>query len=45
MDLQIEKLQKDITGLLESSREIQNSTDIPECLKEHSNTFYFKTYK
>ena len=33
MDLQIEKLQKYTTGLLESSREIQNSTDIPECLK------------
>ena len=32
MDLQIEKLQKDITDLMKSSREIENS-DIPECLK------------
>lgn len=33
MDLQIEKLQKDITGLMENSCEIQNSSDNPECLK------------
>ena len=44
MDLQIEKLQKDITGLLESSREIQNSGDI-RMFKEHTNTFYFKAHK
>ena len=32
MDLQIEKLQKDITGLMEYSREIENSNN-PKCLK------------
>ena len=28
MDLQIEKLRKDINSLMENSREIQNSSDI-----------------
>ena len=32
MDLQIENLQKDITDLMKSAREIEKS-DIPECLK------------
>ena len=33
MDFEIEKLPKDINSLMENSREIQNSNDIPECLK------------
>ena len=42
MDEQIEKLQKDITGLMESSREIENSSDIPECLKNIQLRFISK---
>ena len=42
MDEQIEKLQKDITGLMESSRESENSSDIPECLKNIQLRFISK---
>ena len=42
MDLQIEKLQKDITGLMESSHEIENSSDILECLKNIQIRFISK---
>ena len=41
MDLQIEKLQKDITDLMKSAREIENS-DIPECLKNIQLRFISK---
>lgn len=33
MELETEKLQRDITSLMKNSREIKNSTDIPECSK------------
>ena len=41
MDLQIEKLQKDITNLMKSAREIEKS-DIPECLKNIKLRFISK---
>ena len=41
MNLHIEKLQKDITDLMKSSREIENS-DIPECLKNIQLRFISK---
>ena len=41
MDLQIEKLQKDITDLMKSAREIEKS-DIPECLKNIKLRFISK---
>ena len=33
MEQEIQKLQKDIINLMEDSRRIQNSNNIPECLK------------
>ena len=33
MAQEIQKLQKDITNLMEESKRIQNSNNIPECLK------------
>ena len=33
MALEIQKLQKDISNLMEESKRIQNSNNIPECLK------------
>ena len=33
MELEIQKLQKDIINLMEDYRRIQNSNNIPECLK------------
>ena len=42
MDLEIEKLQKDINSLMENSREIQNSNNIPECLKNIQIRFISK---
>ena len=42
MDLEIEKLRKDINSLMENSREIQNSNNIPECLKNIQIRFISK---
>ena len=42
MDLEIEKLRKDINSLMENSREIQNSDNIPECLKNIQIRFISK---
>ena len=33
MATEIQKLQKDISNLMEESKRIQNSSNIPECLK------------
>ena len=33
MEQEIQKLQKDIINLMENSRRLQNSNNIPECLK------------
>ena len=33
MAAEIQKLQKDISNLMEESKRIQNSNNIPECLK------------
>ena len=33
MAAEIQKLQKDISNLMEESKRIQNSSNIPECLK------------
>ena len=33
MELEIQKLQTDIISLMEHSRKIQNSNEIPECLR------------
>ena len=41
MDLKIENLQKDITNLMKSAREIEKS-DIPECLKNIKLRFISK---
>ena len=41
MDEQIEKIQKDIKSLMESSREIENSNN-PECLKNIQLRFISK---
>ena len=42
MDLEIEKLQKNINSLMKNSHEIQNSSDIPECLKNIQIRFISK---
>ena len=42
MELEIEKLQKNITSLMENSCEIQNSNDIPECLRNVQIRFISK---
>ena len=41
MNLEIENLQKDITNLMKSAREIEKS-DIPECLKNIKLRFISK---
>ena len=38
----VEKLQKDITSLMENLREIQNSNDIAECIKNTQIRFISK---
>ena len=42
MDLEIEKLRKDVNSLMENSREIQNYNNIPECLKNIQIRFISK---